>query len=210
MLLLVAGCGPDEKIVRYTVDKPPPLEPLASADPHAGLSLPAKPSGEPTDRMLGAVIPATPQGWFFKLSGPKEAVAALEETFVGLVKSVRFDADGKPAWTLPDGWTQEPGNQIRYATLRIPASEKPPGKPLEVTVTALPNSGDDNASYVLQNVNRWRGQLQLPSVSQEQLAAESSEVKLEGATATLVNLVGHAAPNSMGRPPFASGAPDGN
>ena len=45
--------------------------------------------------------------------GPKEAVAALEDTFVGLVKSVKFDADGKPTWSLPEGWTQEPGNQIR-------------------------------------------------------------------------------------------------
>ncbi len=213
-LLAVAavGCSQREEITRYKVDKPAPLEPVASASgrpemPPGHPEIPAAaPTGEPTDRMLGVVVPTSPQGWFFKLSGPKEAVAAQEDAFRNLLASVKFAGDGKPSWTLPEGWQEEPGGAIRFATLRIPGN----GKPLEVSVTALPNSGDDNDNYVLQNVNRWRGQLQLEPIDAAQLPDESTPVEVDGTTATLVNLVGHASAGSMGRPPFFSGAPDGN
>jgi hypothetical protein len=122
------------------------------------------------------------------------------------LNSVRFSSEGKPQWTLPEGWQEQPGSQLRFATLVIPAEPKP----LEVSVTVLPNSGEDDEAYVLLNVNRWRGQLRLPPTTKEQLAGESTQVPLDGATATVVNLLGTAAPDGMGRPPFMSGARDGN
>lgn len=205
--VVLLGCQKRDEIRRYTVEKPPPIEPLARLNPHrAGAGQDEQPTGEPTDRTLGAIVPLAAQGWFFKLTGPTDAVAAEEEDFTTFLKSVRFASDGKPTWTLPEGWQQQPGNQIRYATLVISGD----GEPLEVSVTALPNAGDDDENYVLMNVNRWRGQLRLPPIAKEQLGGESTEIKLNGATATLVNLVGHAAPNTMGRPPFVSGARDGN
>ncbi len=205
-LLIAVGCQQRDEIARYTVDKPPPIEPLVQPNPHQGdAAADERPTGDPTDRTLGAIVPLSPQGWFFKLMGPLDAVAAHEEEFTALLKSVRFSDDGKPAWTLPEGWQQRPGNQIRYATLLIPGE----GKPLEVSVTALPNTGTDDENYVLVNVNRWRRQLRLPPINSEQLAGESTQIKLDAATATLVNLVGHAA-DTMGRPPFFSGARDGN
>jgi hypothetical protein len=206
-LAVVVGCQKREEITRYTVAKPLPLAPLANNSPHAAGAIPDQPpSGEPTDRTLAAIVPLVPQGWFFKLTGPTRAIATHEEAFTNFLKSVRFPSDGNPTWTLPEGWQQQAGNQIRYATLLIPAD----GKPLELSVTALPNSGGDDDEYVLVNVNRWRGQLRLPPIEKEQLSGESTKIALDGATATLVNLVGHAAPNTMGRPPFVSGAPDGN
>jgi hypothetical protein len=206
-LVMVTGCNRREEIKRYTVAKPPPLEPMARLPAnHPDVTTDAAPTGEPTDRTLGAIVPLPAQGWFFKLTGPKDSVAAHEDQFTAFLKSVRFASDGKPSWTLPEGWHEQPGNQIRYATLTIPGE----GKPLEVSVTALPNSGGDDANYVLVNVNRWRGQLRLPPIASEQLPGESTQIALDGATATLVNLVGHAAPNTMGRPPFVSGAPNGN
>jgi hypothetical protein len=203
-VVIAAGCQQRDEITRYTVNKPPPLEPLARANPHQADAAEAPPTGEPTDRTLGAIVPLAEQGWFFKLTGPTEPVAALQEVFADFVKSVRFGPDGKPAWTLPEGWTEQPGGQIRYATLVIPGAA-----PLELSVTVLPKSGDDE-SYALLNVNRWRGQLRLEPTTAAQLAGESNRLELDGATATLVNLVGHAAPGTMGRPPFFSGAPDGD
>ena len=204
---IVVGCQKQDEIARYTVAKPLPLEPLATKSPHASGAIPEQPpSGEPTDRTLAAIVPLKPQGWFFKLTGPKDAVAAHEQAFTTMLKSVRFASGDNPTWTLPEGWQQQPGNQIRYATVLIPAE----GKALEVSVTALPNSGGDDDEYVLANVNRWRGQLRLPPIDKQQLPGDSTKIELDGATATLVNLVGHAAPNAMGRPPFVPGAPDGN
>jgi hypothetical protein len=207
-LALLAGCSKREPIRHYTVEKPPEMAPVAAANPHAGMMPPAAakpPTGEPTDRTLAAIVPLEPQGWFFKLTGPIDAVAAEEETFTEFLKSVKFGADGKPTWTLPEGWQQQPGNQFRFATLVIPGD----AKPLEVSVTALPNTGEDNAQYILVNVNRWRGQLQMPPITAAELAAESTEIKLDGGSATVVNLAGHAAAGGM-TPPFFSGAQDGN
>ena len=201
-LVAAGGCEKSEQIARYRVDKPVPFEPSRAADPQRGQG----PVGEPTDRTLAAIVPLAGQGWFFKLTGRKDAVAANAEAFTNFLKSLRFTAEGKPEWTLPAGWQAQPGSQIRYATLTIPAD----GKPLEVTVTALPNSGDDVEGYVLVNVNRWRGQLKLPPITKAELAAESVQIKLDGATATIVNLLGTADPNNMGRPPFMPGARDGN
>jgi hypothetical protein len=206
-LVALAGCQKTEQIARYTVEKPPPIIATAAPQSTRGDDLPAvDPNAEPTDRTLAAIVPLDDKGWFFKLTGPKDAVAASGESFGAFLNSVRFNDQGKPTWTLPDGWKEQPGSQIRFATLVIPSETKP----LELSVTALPKSAGDDKQYVLVNVNRWRGQLRLPPVAIEQLAAESVEVPLGSATATVVNLLGTATADSMGRPPFMSGARDGN
>lgn len=200
LILAGLGCGKQEQISRYTVAKP---EPIVERDPHAGLNI-KRPSGEPTDRTWGAVVPRGQQGWFFKLTGPKDAVEAQVGAVTDFLKTVRFTTEGKPEWTLPAGWQQRAGNDIRFATLVIPAE----AKPLELTVVMLPKSGDD-ANYILINVNRWRGQLGLPPVSAEALASGSTQMAVGDSTATIVNLLGTSSGGSMGQPPFMSGERNG-
>jgi hypothetical protein len=198
--LALVGCGRAERIERYTVRKPPPVE------APAGAAAEAAPTGEPKDRTLAAIVAHADQGWFFKLTGPKDPVAAQVEAFTNFLKTVRFTAEGKPEWTLPEGWKQQPGSDIRYATLEIGGE----AGPLEISVTALPKPPGDDEEYALVNINRWRGQLALPPIGREQLASETTSIPLEGATATMVNLLGHAKPGGMGRPPFFPGAGNGN
>ncbi len=207
--LAAFGCSDKPPITSYTVKKPEPLP--AMPNPHdQGLpkTLPGQdvppPTGEPTDRTLAVIVPTTPRGWFFKLTGPTAPVAALETKFNEFLATVKFE-NGEPAWTLPEGWQQQPGNAFRFATIVIPGEPKP----LELTVSNLPNSGDDNVNYVLQNVNRWRGQLQLPPIAADALSSETKTVDVAGTPSTLVNLAGHAAAGGM-QPPFMSGAPSGN
>ena len=201
LTLVVAGCGKTEQIEHYTVAKPEPLTPSSDAAPAA-----EQPAGEPTDRTLAAIVPHGEQGWFFKITGPKDAVAEKREAFETFLKSLSFGEDGKPKWTVPEGWQEQPGGSIRYATLVIPGGEKP----LELTVTALPKPPGDDENYALANINRWRGQLKLPPIALAQLSAESTSLELDGTRATVVDMVGTAAPGSMGRPPFFPGAGNGN
>jgi hypothetical protein len=196
------GCEQREAIAHYKVAKAPPNEAPQNAVSQAASDQPA---GEPKDRTLGAIVPFGEQGWFFKLVGPKDAVAAKNEEFMAFLKSIHFSSQGKPQWTLPQGWQEQGGSGIRFATLLIPADDKP----LEVSVTALPRTPGDDAGYLLSNVNRWRGQMKLPPITGEQLAGESTQIELAGATATLVNLLGTAAPSTMGGGPFSRGAGDG-
>ena len=99
-------------------------------------------------------------------------MAAKEAEFNEFLKSVHFDEQGKPAWTLPSGWQQRDGSDIRYATLVL-AGDSAAGKPLEVSVTVLPKSGDDE-DYALVNINRWRGQIGLEPVTDAAQQCESS------------------------------------
>ena len=178
---VLAGCAPEPEIRRYTIDKPAP---------------------PPANRMLAAMIPHETQAWFFKLVGPDETVAGQSPDFTAFVKSVRFAAGGgKPAWTLPAGWIEAPGSDVRFATLKI-ATVSPP---LEVSVTVLPLA-EDLEGYTLSNVNRWRNQLQLPPFDKAQLNQEATRFKTEGGAVTLVNFVGQSSPSAMGRPALAGGA----
>jgi len=193
--LLFAGCEGDQ-IVRYQVPKPVPRKVLAQ---ETGTD--TQQAG-PKDRMIAAMIPQGDQAWFFKLSGPDEVVEPQMPGFLSLIKSVRFvgTGDGGPDWTLPEGWQQQPGSGMRYATITIESA----GTPLELSVMRLPSVD------VIANVNRWRDQLGLPPTTAEKLYSSETpgeevvRVPLDGTEAVLVNLVGRLKQSRMGRP-FASG-----
>ncbi len=161
-------------------------------------------SGEPTDRMVAAVVPDGGQAWVYKVTGPIAAVDAHADEVIKFVASVP-PAGGAalPTWKLPDGWTQEPGmNSFRLMTIRIPADDKP----LELTLNQVP--WDGTPAQVLQNVNRWRGQLKLPETTAAGLANDVREVQGASGTVTIVDLHGRAG-GSGTMPPFAGGAGGG-
>ena len=181
-LALVLGCAPEPEIRRYTVEKPAP---------------------PPANRMLAAIVPHETQAWFFKLVGPDESVATQSPDFITFVKSVRFaDGGSKPAWTLPTGWSEAPGSDVRFATLKI-ATVIPP---LEVSVTVLPLAADDFEGYVLSNVNRWRDQLKLPPLDKAQLKQEATQFATEAGPVTFVNFLGNSQLSGIGRASMAGGA----
>ncbi len=72
-------------------------------------------------------------------------------------------------WKLPKGWTEArtPGS-MRYATLTPPAAQPK----VDVSVVVLPGP----AGGELANVNRWRGQIGLPSLDDAALGAARKRV----------------------------------
>uniref|UniRef100_A0A7C4QTQ0 Uncharacterized protein n=1 Tax=Schlesneria paludicola TaxID=360056 RepID=A0A7C4QTQ0_9PLAN len=192
-LMGICGCRPEEEITQYTIPKFESIQ----LPPPEGKTAPA-PRAE---RLLGAIVPRGEQTWFFKLSGAPERVAACEEPFTRFLQSVQFSPQGAPEWTLPEGWTQEPGSGMRFATLIVDPREPP----LELTVIALPTADSDLTEQVLANVNRWRGQLQLPPLTKDDLPRETKTLRLPGnETATIADFQGTTKPNNM-MAPFAAG-----
>ncbi len=87
---------------------------------------------------------------------------------------------GKPAFTVPPTWKEQPAGQMQLAKF-VP--EAAAGK-AEVTVAVLPGDGGGTAA----NVNRWRRQLGLPPWTEAEVKSAAQALKVEGADAYLVDL----------------------
>jgi len=116
--------------------------------------------------ILAGVLPLKTESWYFKFSGPVDLLRKSEDLFMEFLRSVRIAGSRKSApattpsggkkihVTAPDGWTASEGSSMRAASYGIAG---PDGTSADVSVIPLP--GDSGS--VLDNVNRWRAQLQL-------------------------------------------------
>ena len=72
-----------------------------------------------------------------------------------------------PAWSVPAGWTKlDQQKPMRYATF---VAGEGAGK-IEVVLSTFP--GD--VGGLIPNINRWRGQVGLGPITQDQLAANAT------------------------------------
>lgn len=109
---------------------------------------------------------------------PKEGVTvAMQSGSAGLAPPL----PGSPAqWTKPDGWSEQPLSEMRLGSFKV---DGPNAASADVSVTAFP--GD--AGGLISNINRWRGQLQLPPLVEGQLAQMIQRTDVENVPAYLVD-----------------------
>ena len=69
--IVLFGCGEADQIHSYSAPKE--LKPVVSQ------ASPALKTGEPTDRMLAAILPVGKQAYFFKVVGPVAQIDAREK-----------------------------------------------------------------------------------------------------------------------------------
>ena len=179
------GCSDQEEIRSYIVPKP-----------------------RFETRLLAAMTSRDGSTWFFKMIGRTRFLEEHADVFSEFLKSVHFDENSTPVWKLPDGWKQELGKGMRFATIRI----HPKGKaPVMVTVISFPDAGGTHEERRLSNINRWRRQVELDPVTPEDLDSITETVRLaDGSEALLVDFTGTrlqgASSSPPSSPPFA-GAP---
>ena len=88
-------------------------------------------------------------------------------------------------WALPSGWKELPADQMRVGHFEIKGSD---GEEARVTIIPLPGiAGGD-----LNNVNRWREQISLPPITEEEFKKLDEKVEIAGVTAHLYDLSGNA------------------
>jgi hypothetical protein len=196
LLAIAAGCRPQDQITRYTVPKPHLVDPTLTQAAQA-------PAIE--QQMLGAIVLVDDAGWFFKLTGDPAAVGPLEDSFETFVKSLKFTGTPpEPKWTLPADWKELPGSGLRFATIQIESATAP----LDLSVTTLGKGKDDDAqTYVISNVNRWRGQVGLEAISADELSESTKSLQVDGHAATLVSLIGQGTGGMPGAPFAGPAAP---
>ena len=93
-------------------------------------------------------------------------------------------------WKLPAGWEEVAPGEMRVASFRIKGQN---GKLADVSIVPLPGM----AGGELNNVNRWRGQVGQPAVTEADLAQLAQPVEIAGQRAQLYEQAGKA-PNSDG------------
>ncbi len=198
-VLTVVGCNEPEEITVYTIPKE--TKPVRVAPPNdaihnrAGFSSESAPVEDA--RMLAAFVRVGDRTWFFKLQGKVELVGECAEAFDSFVRSVRFEEDGKPGWTLPEEWKQLPGKGMRFATLLIESTDKP----LEVSVMALPHTQQTEEQYALANINRWRGQLAVSPIQKlDDQDSGFEKTQIDGKTMYLFDLIGKMRGGGTGGP----------
>lgn len=162
----------------------------------------AKLEGNLKSRTLGVVALRDGTPWFFKLSGESGLVKANEAKFLEFLKKVEFhsgshgapgaaasrppaaSAGGPPSvWVVPDGWKATTPGRMVLASFQSAGAD---GAAVETTVSML--SGDGGG--VLANVNRWRGQLQLPPAQPGELESMLRRVDIHGHTAVFADMEG--------------------
>jgi hypothetical protein len=196
-LVLTAGCQEQESIRHYVAPKESMPEPARV-------------------RMLAVMVPRDKEVWFFKLMGPEKAVREQVDTFDRFVASVHFFGIGSARYDATlQGWQELPGKLLPgngqiVARWRLEGV----GSPLELSVTKL----GPEAADVRQNVDRWRGQLALPPVTDKEFRKLRDNIEVDGVKATRVDLIAirgvAAAQPPMGRAkktrlPFRYTRPDG-
>ena len=113
-------------------------------------------------------------------------VAGKQITLVNFlaVESVAAQApvasNGQPKWTVPDGWKEAKGDGVSMAAFAAEEGKRS----VRTTVSVL--GGND----LLQNMNRWRGQLGLPSWTKEELSKSAKTLTVDGTDGSFVELVG--------------------
>jgi hypothetical protein len=205
--LALAGCERVDEVQHYQavalkqpehppVEQPPEVDGILAA-------IVIHPSAAPAAAGADSESPAE-AAWFFKLSGPVAAVGAQAEAFQKFVSSVHF-VDDAPQYDPPEDWQPQGASSMRYETFVIPGDQR-----IELAVSTFPKRKGDETTFLLANINRWRGQLGLGEIGEDALAASTRQLPLADGTATLVTLVGKLKPTGMGPQvaPF-SGAGDG-
>ena len=144
------------------------------------------PSGQPDRAMRVALLEKDGVVWFFKLAGTQAVVKTQQQAFESFLTSLRFTAVALPpamagnqnmapgsampplpatptdtalSYTLPAHWREKPAGNMRVAAFEI---QLPEGLSGEVSIVNLAGDGGG----LLNNVNRWRRQLEMAPTDQ--------------------------------------------
>lgn len=158
---------------------------------------------KPNTRMLAAILPHGPSTWFFKMTGDAALVEAQKSSFTQFLRTLRFTGtSASPAvatearvpppstssntqglnWTVPDGWKEMPPSGMRKGSFAVSGNQN---MQADVSIVSLP--GD--AGGFLSNINRWRGQISLPPLTQTELSKLTTYLEVRGEQVALIDMI---------------------
>jgi hypothetical protein len=173
-------------------------------------------SGEKT-RILAAVLHREGTAWFFKMTGDDALVGQQKPAFIEFLKSISFQApvaqvaqselppnhppidsvapvapaaaasagseQGRPVWQVPGAWQETSGGGFLVAKFLVSGADN-----VQAAVNVSMSAGEGGG--LAGNVNRWRGQLGLGQLSEEEISKLVTPVDTAGGKAMLVDMTG--------------------
>src|SRR6202166_5324408 len=88
--------------------------------------------------------------------------------------------DSPARWTKPDGWSEQPLSEMRLGSFKVDGSN---ATSADVSVIAF----HGEAGGLTSNINRWRGQLQLGPLDEDQLARSTLRTEVDNVPTYLVD-----------------------
>lgn len=150
------------------------------------------------NRILVGAVPDNDWIWFFKLTGRSDVIAEQRQAFEGFLKTIEFvppkprqrtaaasrPSAGRPDWKTPAHWEDLGAGMMQLAKYRADGD----GGATEISVSRL----GGGAGGIPANVNRWRGQLGLDSVSDTEAEAFAKPISVPTGEAKMIELAGDA------------------
>jgi hypothetical protein len=169
------------------------------------------------ERIVAAILHTEDTAWFFKMVGDADLVKKNKPAFVALLKSLEFGAPAAPAamdlsqlpaghpaidagagaaqmattpgaaatapaWDIPPDWKQGDAPQFVLFKYNIQGAG-------DATAAATVSELDGTGGGLLANVNRWRGQLGQPAITEDD-AAKLPTMDAAGVSATVADFTG--------------------
>jgi hypothetical protein len=158
-------------------------------------------------RMIVAMLMRGGTSFFFKMTGADSVVTEQKPAFLQFLKSISFESapgshvvmsdphasltsaaapaeasanSGVPA---PAGWKEVPATEFLLAKYVVQGNSDAKA---DVSVSSLPGT----AGGVVANIIRWRGQLSLPALSEDELSKQVHSLDMPGGQASLVDMTG--------------------
>jgi hypothetical protein len=169
--LLALGACRDAKVSAYDVPKEASAElPATKPVPSSTASAEAKqlPPGHP-DMSQSSAAP--------------QANSAMPAT-----PGLQTASGPELTWSAPGDWAAKPASMMRKATYTLTAG----GATADLAITAFPGDVGGDAA----NVNRWRGQVGLPTVSDAEALASIERLNVNGLAIGVVDVCDKSSPNS--------------
>ena len=90
------------------------------------------------------------------------------------------------AWQAPTHWQEREASGFRRGSFTVPGSE---GAEADLSIIAFPGQ----AGGLVENLNRWRGQLELPAATESELSSDMAHIDVKsGLHFDVVDFVGTA------------------
>lgn len=161
-------------------------------------------SKDQSQAMSAVLVNVTGQTWFFKFKGDAALIKSQDKIFDQFMQSFKFSKTTSPAmpkmaidtpptqtlaYQMPPGWEEQKASGMRVASFTAGQNDK------SVEISVIPLRGE--AGGILDNVNRWRRQVELSPEEENKIQNQLKEIEVGGEKGFQIQLINQGKDHGM-------------